>query len=78
MSFIGNEGSQFVDILVGHSTRTKDEYFTLLPTFTFMSVPECKQGVNRRKVLMFKKGEILISLLFHFQGGKYGGYACQA
>ena len=57
---LGNHGSQTVDILVSHSTRSRDEFVSLVPTFNFMSVAESKQAINRKNVQMFKGGKYLI------------------
>ena len=56
---VGNHGTQTVDILVSHSTRSKDHFVCLVPTFNFMSVAESKQAINVRKVQMFKTGDML-------------------
>lgn len=57
ISFIdlGNYGSHSANILVSHSMRCQEEFVTLIPMFNFMSVQESKQGINKTKVMMFKK-----------------------
>ncbi|XP_057294983.1 uncharacterized protein LOC130623513 [Hydractinia symbiolongicarpus] len=57
ISFIdlGNYGSHSANILVSHSMRCQEEFVTLIPMFNFMSVQESKQGINKMKVMMFKK-----------------------
>uniref|UniRef100_A0A7M5VCU5 DNA-repair protein Xrcc1 N-terminal domain-containing protein n=1 Tax=Clytia hemisphaerica TaxID=252671 RepID=A0A7M5VCU5_9CNID len=55
---IGNSGSCYVDILVRHSLKGND-FKSLIPTFTFMSVPESKSGENKCKVEMFKQDRMM-------------------
>ncbi len=51
---IGNNGSAFVEVLVGHST-SPEEFEVLLGMSTFMSVQESKQWTNVNRVRMFGK-----------------------
>lgn len=51
---IGNEGSAFVEILVGKSTSTSDQdYEVLLVASSFMSPVESRNETNRNSVRMF-------------------------
>ena len=56
----GNYGSHLIEILVAHSTRSR-EFVTLIPSYMLMSVTESKQEINKKKVKMFRKG-MLVSL----------------
>lgn len=51
---IGNNGSAFVEVLVGRSTAP-DVFEVLLPMCTFMTVSESKQWKNSNRVRMFGK-----------------------
>ncbi|XP_069057429.1 DNA repair protein XRCC1 isoform X2 [Pleurodeles waltl] len=51
---IGNEGSAFVEVLVGHSTSASEQdYEVILVTSSFMSPSESKNGSNLNRVRMF-------------------------
>ncbi|KAK1806626.1 hypothetical protein P4O66_005129 [Electrophorus voltai] len=51
---IGNEGSAFIEVLVGHSTSVKDQDFeVLLVTSSFMSPTESRAGTNTNRVRFF-------------------------
>ncbi|XP_024270216.1 DNA repair protein XRCC1 [Oncorhynchus tshawytscha] len=51
---IGNEGSAFIEVLVGHSTSVKDQdYEVLLVTSSFMSPTESRNGTNTNRVRFF-------------------------
>ncbi|XP_062842132.1 DNA repair protein XRCC1 [Trichomycterus rosablanca] len=51
---IGNEGSAFIEVLVGHSTSVKDQDFeVLLVTSSFMSPSESRGGTNTNRVRFF-------------------------
>ncbi|XP_051721823.1 DNA repair protein XRCC1 [Ctenopharyngodon idella] len=51
---IGNEGSAFIEVLVGHSTSVKDQDFeVLLVTSSFMSPTESRNGTNTNRVRFF-------------------------
>ncbi|XP_069598660.1 DNA repair protein XRCC1 isoform X1 [Ranitomeya imitator] len=51
---IGNEGSAFVEVLVGHSTSVSEqEYEVLLGMSSFMSPSESKNGSNLNRTRMF-------------------------
>ncbi|KAL3856427.1 hypothetical protein ACJMK2_011189 [Sinanodonta woodiana] len=50
---IGNEGSAFVEVLVGKSTATEKDFQVLLVTSTFMSPLDSRNGTNRNAVRMF-------------------------
>ncbi|XP_039626531.1 DNA repair protein XRCC1 isoform X1 [Polypterus senegalus] len=51
---IGNEGSAFVEVLVGNSTCVKDQdYEVILVTSSFMSPNESRNGTNLNRVRMF-------------------------
>ncbi|XP_068098074.1 DNA repair protein XRCC1 isoform X3 [Hyperolius riggenbachi] len=51
---IGNEGSAFVEVLVGHSTSVSEqEYEVILGTSSFMSPSESKSGSNLNRTRMF-------------------------
>ncbi|XP_076869299.1 LOW QUALITY PROTEIN: DNA repair protein XRCC1 [Brachyhypopomus gauderio] len=51
---IGNEGSAFIEVLVGHSTSIKDQDFeVLLVTSSFMSPSESRAGTNTNRVRFF-------------------------
>ena len=49
---IGNDGSAFVEVLVGRSTAP-DSYEVLLGMSTFMTPPESKQWSNANRVRIF-------------------------
>lgn len=51
---IGNEGSAFVEVLVGHSTSVSEqEYEVILGMSSFMSPSESKNGTNLNRTRMF-------------------------
>lgn len=51
---IGNEGSAFVEVLVGHSTSVSEqEYEVILGMSSFMSPSESKSGTNLNRTRMF-------------------------
>ncbi|KAK3590492.1 hypothetical protein CHS0354_015481 [Potamilus streckersoni] len=50
---IGNEGSAFVEVLVGRSTATEKDFQVLLVTSAFMSPLDSRSGTNRTSVRMF-------------------------
>lgn len=70
---LGNYGSHFVDILVRHS-MSGNEFVSLIPTFTFMSVPESKQAANKCKVEMFKRGMFMGKINFSIDSEYLFGY----
>ena len=53
---IGNDGSAFVEVLVGRSTAP-DSYEVLLGMSTFMTPPESKQWNNANRVRIFGEYE---------------------
>ncbi|KAK3515767.1 hypothetical protein QTP70_030465 [Hemibagrus guttatus] len=59
---IGNEGSAFIEILVGHSTSTKDQDFeVLLVTSSFMSPSESRGNSNLNRVRFFGPQQLVKS-----------------
>uniref|UniRef100_A0A9J7ZVC8 DNA repair protein XRCC1 n=1 Tax=Cyprinus carpio carpio TaxID=630221 RepID=A0A9J7ZVC8_CYPCA len=57
---IGNEGSAFIEVLVGHSTSVKDQNFeVLLVTSSFMSPTESRNGTNTNRVRFFGPSQLL-------------------
>ncbi|KAG9283919.1 DNA repair protein XRCC1 [Astyanax mexicanus] len=51
---VGNEGSAFIEVLVGHSTSVRDQDFqVLLVTSSFMSPTESRSGTNLNRVRFF-------------------------
>ncbi|KAG9328983.1 hypothetical protein JZ751_008521 [Albula glossodonta] len=57
---IGNEGSAFIEVLVGHSTSVKDQdYEVLLVTSSFMSPTESRNGTNLNRVRMFGSNQLV-------------------
>ncbi|KAL4608518.1 short transient receptor potential channel 2-like [Arapaima gigas] len=57
---VGNCGSAFVQIDVGCSSWSLEEpYVTLLPTATFMTPADSRQGTGRTGVRMFKKADFM-------------------
>ncbi|XP_043113645.1 LOW QUALITY PROTEIN: DNA repair protein XRCC1 [Puntigrus tetrazona] len=57
---IGNEGSAFIEVLVGHSTSVKDQDFqVLLVTSSFMSPTESRNGTNTNRVRFFGAGQLV-------------------
>ncbi|XP_076438303.1 DNA repair protein XRCC1-like isoform X2 [Babylonia areolata] len=50
---IGNEGSAFVEILVGKSTSSDSDYQVLLVSSSFMGPTDSRSGNNRNTVRMF-------------------------
>ncbi|XP_046889171.1 DNA repair protein XRCC1 isoform X1 [Hypomesus transpacificus] len=56
---IGNEGSAFIEVLVGRSTSVKDQDFeVLLVTSSFMSPSESKNGTNTNRVRFFGPNQL--------------------
>lgn len=56
---IGNEGSAFIEVLVGHSTSVKDQdYEVLLVTSSFMSPMESKAVTNTNRVRFFGPNQL--------------------
>ncbi|XP_052270427.1 DNA repair protein XRCC1-like isoform X1 [Dreissena polymorpha] len=56
---IGNEGSAFVEVLVGKSSFTSDhEYQVLLVASSFMTPLEARNGTNRGSVRMFDTSQL--------------------
>ncbi|XP_058232715.1 DNA repair protein XRCC1 isoform X2 [Hemibagrus wyckioides] len=59
---IGNEGSAFIEVLVGHSTSIKDQDFeVLLVTSSFMSPSESRGNVNLNRVRFFGPQQLVKS-----------------
>ncbi|XP_073702966.1 DNA repair protein XRCC1 [Garra rufa] len=57
---IGNEGSAFIEVLVGHSTSVKDQDFeVLLVTSSFMSPTESRNGTNTNRVRFFATSQLV-------------------
>ncbi|XP_048859738.1 DNA repair protein XRCC1-like [Brienomyrus brachyistius] len=57
---IGNEGSAFIEVLVGHSTSIKDQdYEVLLVTSSFMSPSESRNGTNSNRVRLFGPNQLV-------------------
>ncbi|XP_062394563.1 DNA repair protein XRCC1 isoform X2 [Sardina pilchardus] len=57
---IGNEGSAFIEVLVGHSTSVKDQdYEVLLVTSSFMSPTESRAGSNTNRVRFFAPNQLV-------------------
>uniref|UniRef100_A0A9J8CS97 DNA repair protein XRCC1 n=1 Tax=Cyprinus carpio carpio TaxID=630221 RepID=A0A9J8CS97_CYPCA len=57
---IGNEGSAFIEVLVGHSTSVKDQDFqVLLVTSSFMSPTESRNGTNTNRVRFFGPSQLV-------------------
>ncbi|KAJ8332990.1 hypothetical protein SKAU_G00418860 [Synaphobranchus kaupii] len=57
---IGNEGSAFIEVLVGHSTSVKDQdYEVLLVTSSFMSPTESRNGTNTNRVRLFGPNQLV-------------------
>ncbi|XP_073426757.1 DNA repair protein XRCC1 [Dendrobates tinctorius] len=57
---IGNEGSAFVELLVGHSTSVSEqEYEVLLGMSSFMSPSESKNGSNLNRTRMFGSDKLV-------------------
>ncbi|KAL8625400.1 hypothetical protein ACOMHN_044543 [Nucella lapillus] len=50
---IGNEGSAFVEVLVGKATSSDSDYQVLLVSSSFMSPADSRSGSNRNSVRMF-------------------------
>ncbi|XP_077384204.1 DNA repair protein XRCC1 [Festucalex cinctus] len=56
---IGNEGSAFVEVLVGNSSAVRDQdYEVLLVTSSFMSPTESRNGTNMNRVRFFGPGQL--------------------
>ncbi|XP_061145942.1 DNA repair protein XRCC1 [Syngnathus typhle] len=56
---IGNEGSAFVEVLVGNSSSVRDQdYEVLLVTSSFMSPTESRNGTNMNRVRFFGPGQL--------------------
>ncbi|XP_047664750.1 DNA repair protein XRCC1 isoform X2 [Tachysurus fulvidraco] len=59
---IGNEGSAFIEVLVGHSTSIKDQDFeVLLVTSSFMSPSESRGNLNLNRVRFFSPQQLVKS-----------------
>uniref|UniRef100_A0A8C6S4T9 DNA repair protein XRCC1 n=1 Tax=Neogobius melanostomus TaxID=47308 RepID=A0A8C6S4T9_9GOBI len=50
---IGNEGSAFIEVLVGNSASREQDYEVLLVTSSFMSPTESRNGTNLNRVRFF-------------------------
>ncbi|XP_060906032.1 DNA repair protein XRCC1 isoform X1 [Labrus mixtus] len=56
---IGNEGSAFIEVLVGNSSATRDQdYEVLLVTSSFMSPTESRNGTNMNRVRFFGPAQL--------------------
>ncbi|XP_041844640.1 DNA repair protein XRCC1 isoform X2 [Melanotaenia boesemani] len=56
---IGNEGSAFIEVLVGNSSAVKDQdYEVLLVTSSFMSPTESRNGTNMNRVRFFGPSQL--------------------
>ncbi|XP_053699980.1 DNA repair protein XRCC1 isoform X1 [Synchiropus splendidus] len=56
---IGNEGSAFIEVLVGNSSATRDQdYEVLLVTSSFMSPTESRNGTNLNRVRFFGPNQL--------------------
>ncbi|XP_061633115.1 DNA repair protein XRCC1 isoform X1 [Phyllopteryx taeniolatus] len=56
---IGNEGSAFVEVLVGNSSATREQdYEVLLVTSSFMTPTESRNGTNMSRVRFFGPGQL--------------------
>uniref|UniRef100_A0A671Y5H0 X-ray repair complementing defective repair in Chinese hamster cells 1 n=1 Tax=Sparus aurata TaxID=8175 RepID=A0A671Y5H0_SPAAU len=56
---IGNEGSAFIEVLVGNSSSTRDQdYEVLLVTSSFMSPTESRNGTNLSRVRFFGPNQL--------------------
>ncbi|XP_054637066.1 DNA repair protein XRCC1 isoform X3 [Dunckerocampus dactyliophorus] len=56
---IGNEGSAFVEVLVGNSSSIREQdYEVLLVTSSFMSPTESRNGTNMNRVRFFGPGQL--------------------
>ncbi|XP_078478751.1 LOW QUALITY PROTEIN: DNA repair protein XRCC1-like [Lampetra planeri] len=56
---IGNEGSAFVEVLVGNSSAARDQDFqVLLVTSSFMSPTESRNGTNMNRVRFFGPNQL--------------------
>uniref|UniRef100_A0A4W5NTC3 DNA repair protein XRCC1 n=1 Tax=Hucho hucho TaxID=62062 RepID=A0A4W5NTC3_9TELE len=63
---IGNEGSAFIEVLVGHSASVKDQDYevlvsVLLVTSSFMSPTESRNGTNTNRVRFFGPNQLVKS-----------------
>ncbi|XP_015192058.2 DNA repair protein XRCC1 [Lepisosteus oculatus] len=57
---IGNEGSAFIEVLVGNSTSVKDQdYEVILVTSSFMSPSESRGNTNLNRVRMFGSDKLV-------------------
>ena len=55
LSIAGNNGSAFIEVLVGRSSGGSEEYQVLLVASSFMSPSDCKEWTNINRVRMFGK-----------------------
>ncbi|XP_071782704.2 DNA repair protein XRCC1 [Centroberyx gerrardi] len=56
---IGNEGSAFIEVLVGNSSAVRDQdYEVLLVTSSFMSPTESRNGTNTNRVRFFGPNQL--------------------
>ncbi|KAJ0066607.1 hypothetical protein NL108_015645, partial [Boleophthalmus pectinirostris] len=56
---IGNEGSAFIEVLVGNSSASRDQdYEVLLVTSSFMSPTESRNGTNLNRVRFFGPAQL--------------------
>lgn len=55
---IGNEGSAFIEVLVGNSASREQDYEVLLVTSSFMSPTESRNGTNLNRVRFFGPSQL--------------------
>lgn len=56
---VGNEGSAFIEVLVGNSSAVRDQdYEVLLVTSSFMSPTESRNGTNTNRVRFFGSNQL--------------------
>ncbi|XP_071959331.1 DNA repair protein XRCC1-like isoform X2 [Antedon mediterranea] len=61
---IGNEGSAFIEVLVGKSSSEKaDDYQVILVTSSFMSPADSKNGTNTNRVRFFGQNQLTKTVL---------------
>ena len=56
---LGNFGSAFVEVLVGDSASSdSEEYITLLPQSTLMTVPDSRRGKNKTRSVTYSREKL--------------------
>jgi DNA-repair protein XRCC1 len=60
---IQNESSAFIEVLVGNSQQSEDDFETILPAVSFMTPNESKSSNNKNRVKFFTYEDCLVKNL---------------